>query len=136
MRDGLLELWLRLLALHLEDPRDHGSRVRQIRDGWLLASRGYFGGWVPVNLGEAVRDEEGRRAVVGAIHSLVSALKKGPPILDRGTLNILGIDAAYCADHETDRLLEVAQAFLDLIDGKIHTTAADTSFMPGSRTPA
>ena len=55
MRDGMLELFLRLLALHLEDPvRQQPHVVRKIRDNWLLASRGYFGGCVPTNLEESV----------------------------------------------------------------------------------
>src|SRR4051812_36328961 len=97
MRDGVLELWLRLLALHIEDPKDSNSRIGEIRDGWLLASRGFFNGCVPVALDAAVRDEEGRRVVVSAIHSLMAALKKGPETLDRGVLNVIGIAGEYCA---------------------------------------
>ena len=41
MRDRILEVWLRLLALHIADP-EQGSIGQQIREGWLLASRGYF----------------------------------------------------------------------------------------------
>jgi hypothetical protein len=70
MRDGILELWLRLLALHVEDP-DEGSVGRGIRDNWLLASRGHFGGCVPDGLEEAVSTPEGRAVVVAAIQSLI-----------------------------------------------------------------
>lgn len=132
MRDGALELWLRLLALHIQEPGERDMRTREIRDGWLLASRGYFGGHVPVALDEAVHDADGRRIVVVAVHALMDALKSGPKKLDRGTLNVLGIKGEYCADYDTSALLEVGQAFLDLIDGKIQSSAADTSFMPGN----
>jgi len=106
-RDGVLELWLRLLSLHLEEPTDESSRVCRIRDGWLLASRGYFGGSVPIGLDEAVRDEEGRQIVVTAIRELMSALKKGPATLDRQTLNLLGFTAEFVADFPAERLVEV-----------------------------
>jgi len=132
MRDGALELWLRLLALHIEDPDEGDIRTREIRDGWLLASRGYFGGHVPVALDEAVHDAAGRQIVVEAIYALMEALKRGPEKLDRGTLNVLGIEGEYCADYDSSALLEVGQAFLDLIDGKIQSTAADISFVPGN----
>jgi hypothetical protein len=42
MRDSILELWLRLLALHIEESREEEFIGRKIRDSWLLASRGYF----------------------------------------------------------------------------------------------
>src|SRR5580765_7246527 len=83
MRDSILELWLRLLALHLEDPPgDEAHVVRTIRDNWLLASRGYFVGHVPVDLDDAVASPEGRERVVNAIQSLTRALKKGPETLN------------------------------------------------------
>lgn len=133
MRDGALELWLRLLALHLEEPQDRTSCSIEIRNGWLLASRGYFSGCISVKLDEAVSTEEGKRVVVAGIHSLMTALTKAPKHLHPGFLNILGIEGGeFIGEYETERLLEVGQAFLDLIDGKIQSTAADTSFMPGS----
>ena len=133
MRDGILELWLRLLALHLEDPaREETHVVRSIRDNWLLASRGYFGGHVPTELEEAVSTSEGRAAVIAAIESLTRALKKSPAKLDHGTLNVLGFETGeFTGDIERERLLEIAQAFLDLIAGKIQSDATSTEFMPG-----
>ena len=39
MRDEMLELWLRLLSLHLPEPNDAGENVDtpEIRNKWLLA---------------------------------------------------------------------------------------------------
>src|SRR5687768_1124160 len=91
MRDGILELWLRLAALHLEDQVDDHSPVHTIRNQWLLASRGFFTGCVPLELAANVATPEGRTAVVNAIHSLLNALRSGPARLDRGVLNLLGI---------------------------------------------
>jgi len=136
MRDGALELWLRLLALHIEEPHTRPSRVCEIRDQWLLASPDYFTGCIPVDLDKAVADEEGRRIVVTAIKSLMTALEKGPSALDPGTLNLVGfMGGVWTKPCETNLLLEVGKAFFDLIDGRINTTAADTSFMPGSGRP-
>lgn len=55
MNDGMLELWLRLLALHLPEPTNDGeySATVEIRNNWLLASRGYFVGCVPHSMEDA-----------------------------------------------------------------------------------
>ena len=39
----------------------------------------------------------------------------------------------FTADVETRRLVEVGQAYLDLLNGKITAGPSDTSFMPGCR---
>jgi hypothetical protein len=133
MRDGLLELWLRLLALHVEDPVEPGSLATKIRDQWLLASRGFFNGCVPEGLEEAVSTPEGDALVRTAIRSLLEALDVAPSHLNKDVLNLLGIDGNFTADMETRRLIEVGRAYLDLLDGKITAGASDASFMPGCR---
>jgi len=136
MHDSLLELWLRLLALHLEDPSStESSPVPGIRDQWLLASRGYFNGCVPHGLEDALATQEGNSAVREAVQSLMRALSAAPAYISKDALNLLGFSgSSFEADIETRRLSEIGQAFLDLLDGKIHYGPADTSFMPGSRT--
>jgi hypothetical protein len=134
VRDGILELCLRLLALHLEEPSNaepSASPVFRIRDGWLLASRGYFGGWVPDGLEEATGNAEGRAVVLRALGSLLGALGSAPPVLNAGILNLLGNEHVWPADVKTAALMEVAQALLDLIEGRIGTDPSNTTFMPG-----
>jgi hypothetical protein len=134
MSDSVLELWLRFLALHVEDPVESGSLPTQIRDQWLLASRGFFTGCVPDGLAEAVSTPEGARLVRAAIGSLLGALRSAPPQLSRGVLNLMGLDSGECtADIETWRLVEVGEAFLALLDGKVTAGPSDAAFMPGSR---
>lgn len=133
MSDTLLELWLRLLALHVEDPVESGSLHTRIRDQWLLASRGFFNGCVPDGLEEAVATPEGEAIVRAAIHSLLAALRGSPGYLSKDVLNVLGfVSGEFTRDIETRRLLEIAQAYLDLLDGKISPNdGSDTTFMPG-----
>src|SRR5687768_2616938 len=134
MHDGVLELWLRLLALHIVDPAESGSLATKIRDQWLLASRGSFNGCVPDGLAEAVATREGEGLVRAAVSSLLTALKSAPTQLDKDMLNLMGFTGGtYTVDVETRRLVEVGQSFLDLLDGKITTGPGETSFMPGSR---
>jgi hypothetical protein len=134
MRDSVLELWLRLLALHVEDPVESGSLATKIRDQWLLASRGFFIGCVPEGLEEAVSTPEGEALVRAAIHSLLEALKAAPSHLSKDVFNLMGFTGGtFTADIETGRLVEVGHAYLDLLDGKITAGPSDTSFMPGCR---
>jgi hypothetical protein len=90
MQDSVLELWLRLLALHIDDPVE-GSIGREIRDRWLLASRGYFVGCIPIALDKAVEAEEGKKIVSSAIDSLMIALENGPDKLNCATLEPAGV---------------------------------------------
>jgi hypothetical protein len=132
MSDSVLELWLRFLALHVEDPVESGSLATRIRDQWLLASRGYFTGCVPEGLEEAVSTPEGEALVRAAIHSLLEALKAAPSHLSKDVLNLMGFGGgAFPIDIETWRLVDVGHAYLDLLDGKITAGPSNPSFMPG-----
>ena len=134
MRDSMLELWLRLLALHLPEPTVDGKfhATTVIRNQWLLASRGYFGGCVPHGMSEACATPEGRTVVRMAINSLLIELQRGPKALDASTLDLLGIEGIQCASIDRRWMTEIAHAFIDLLDGKITCTAASTDVMPGS----
>ena len=132
MRDALLELWLRLLALHIPEPTSAHETSYRIRNQWLLASRGYFGGHVPHDLHSAVSTPEGRDIVMKAIESLMDALAKGPPRLNGPTLDVLGIDGTFRDELPTQRLIDIGNAFRDLLAGKITCTVESTEFMPGS----
>src|SRR4051812_21140573 len=132
MQDSILELWLRLLALHIADP-DESFVAQKIRDNWLLASRGYFGGHVPSQIEEAVSTIEGKEIVLAAIRSLMEALANGPDLLDHGTVNLLGFqDVNFNGALESKRLLQVGEAFISLIAGEIQSDATSTEYMPGS----
>jgi len=133
MRDRILELWLRLLALHIEESPDEDFLGRRIRDQWLLASKGYFAGHVPHDLELFASDENGQRIIRNAIESLMHKLKQAPETLDGPTLDLLGIEDTFRDPFKTCRLIEVGHAFLRLLDGQITDTAASTEFAPGSR---
>src|SRR5580765_5067232 len=104
MRDGMLDLWLRLLALHLPEPTDSGQHqaTLAIRNQWLLASRGYFMGCVPHGMEEACATPEGRNVVRLAIDSLLSALQRASTPLDASTLDLLGIEGNQFAPIERE----------------------------------
>ncbi len=134
MKDGILELWLRLVSLHIRDENDDIAPAHVIRNQFLLASRGYFVGCVPHGIEQAVSSNEGKLAVLDAIESLRQTLSHAPKKLDKGVLNVIGIEGQFITDFETSRLVDVCNAIEDLIKGKIkNTDVSDTSFMPGSK---
>ena len=134
LRDGILELWLRFLALHVEDPTSSGTVATTIRDQWLLASRGYFNGCVPHGMKDAVASEEGAKIVREAIAALLKSLATGPALISAGTLNLMGFSGSpFVNEIEAWRLTEISEAFLDLLDGKITEGPRSKEFMPGCR---
>lgn len=130
MRDGLLELWLRLLALHIEEPTEEDTLLRQIRDGWLLASRGYFTGCVPVDLEEHLATAEGQRIVLQAIESLLQALQQDPGELDKRTLNLMGLAGEFTQNLKSHVLVEIGEAFLKLLNGHDFGPASGSQMVP------
>lgn len=133
VNDNLLELWLRFLALHVEEPAESGSPAARIRNQWLVASRGLFSGCIPDGLAEAVSTPEGDRLVRAAIGSLQEALGAAPSHLSHGVLNLMGFTAGeFLGDVETWRLIEVGRACLALLDGEITAGPSDSALMPGS----
>jgi hypothetical protein len=138
--DSMLELWLRLLALHLPEPTDVGETARTptaqgaaaIRDQWLLASRGYFNGCVPHGMGDACLTEDGRAVVRAAIEGLLTSLQQSEAPLDAATLNLFGMQGSFERPIERKWLREVGYAFVDLLDGKITGLASSAEVMPGS----
>ena len=135
MRDEMLELWLRLLALHLPEPTDAGenSATPEIRNKWLLASRGYFNGCVPHDMEFACSTPERMQVVRTAVKSLMASIDKSELALSADTLNLLGNDGYKYRDLERDRLRDIGLAFIDLLDGRITQTAHSTDVMPGSK---
>ena len=134
IKDGVLEVWLRFLSLHLEDPATENDHkiITPIRNQWLLASRGYFNGCVPISLDEDLQTEKGKEIIVRTIHDFLKTLDTAPEELNKDVLNLMGIEGKFCGDFDTWRLIEVSEAFLDLIEGKIQSDPSETDIFPGS----
>jgi len=134
IQDAMLELWLRLLSLHLPEPNTNGENqaTLAIRNQWLLASRGYFLGCIPHGLEEACATHEGRNVIRIAIDSLMSQLCQAPAALDANVLNLLGIEGRYSEPLEKRCLEDIGYAFIDLLEGRVVQTAASVEIIPGS----
>ncbi|MER8536952.1 hypothetical protein NKH61_29125 [Mesorhizobium sp. M1005] len=134
MNDSLLCLWLRLLALHVQSDLDQSAPEMVARNGWLLQSESHAPGVVVADLDSVARDQKAKQKVVSAIRRLLSKLESHVGPLEPTTINLLGVSSIIWSHPvETSRLIEIGNAFLDLLAGKITTGADSTEFMPGSR---
>lgn len=131
----MLELWLRLLALHLPEPTNSGEHLvtLKIRNQWLLASRYSFVGCVPHGMEEACESQEGRAVVRNAIESLLATVGRASTPVDADTLNLLGMQGLFTEPIERQWLQDIGHAFLDLLDGKVSADPSSTDVMPGSK---
>ncbi len=135
MRDEMLELWLRVLSLHLPEPTNAGENAatHDIRNKWMLASRGYVNGCVPHEMEFACSTPERKNVVRAAIEALMAKLGESETALDTSTLNLLGNEGYQYFDIERNRLRDIGNAFMDLLGGRIRDTARTTDVMPGSK---
>jgi len=117
MQDSILEIWLRLLALHIREPQEYGDIANVIRNQWLFASRHHFMGCVPHFLEEATSSTEGFSLVVDAVQSLSVALASATGHICGESLSLLCFESEM-GDVEIAVLRDVAAAFRDLLNRK------------------
>ncbi|WP_459558394.1 hypothetical protein [Lacunimicrobium album] len=132
--DGLLEVWLRFLSLHVESGDEDNCIEHQIRNQWLFASLGYLNGCVLEGLEEAVSTPRGEQTVRNAINSLMKSLKVAPQKISKDVLNLMwprNQPGQFDSDLDTWRLIELGQAYLDLLDGKITSAPNKNQLFPG-----
>ncbi|WP_149344643.1 hypothetical protein [Neorhizobium sp. P12A] len=123
--DSLLELWLRLLALHIDEPSSASDYGHKIRTQWLLASKHHFVGAVPHDLEEFTATTEGFDIVRKAVNSLSRMINQLDQPIQYQTLKLMGFDALWSKDIAVDELQEIALKFDDLLESRIFTVASD-----------
>ncbi len=136
MEDGKLEVWLRLLALHIPEPSDHDSieyrnESYEIRNQWLLASKGYFGGWVPHALEDFFLLPHGREIITLAMLSLRGEINHMTSPFTLEIMSLIGGEHGGTTVTK-EQLIDIDDGWNDLIAEKIIATASSTARMPGS----
>lgn len=92
----------------------------------------HFNGCVPHGIDNATATEFGRQILNAAIKSLRSALIATESPLHLDTLRLIGIDGIDGGTIDRWRLVDVTDAMLDLLNGRIVCDAQTTDVMPGS----
>ena len=133
MKDHMLELWLCLLALHIQTTGEADGLVANIRNQWLLASRIGCNGCVPHGFEEATKTDAGLELVRETVVAIDRTLRFTTDPLSPQTLGLLIPGSNWASGIEVEALREIMSAFLDLLDFKVESTAGTRRSMPGSR---
>ena len=118
VNDSILQLLLRLLALHIPEPPPGAALddSRDVRDRWLLASGVSFPGCVPHDLEVIAMTRTGLSVARSALISLTSALDDMSPRLSGQLFSLLGMGEPIGKDLSTDDLKAIASDIVGLID--------------------
>lgn len=118
VNDSILQLLLRLMALHVPEPAPGAERgdSRAIRDQWLLASALPFTGCVPHDPEAIAMTRDGLFVARSALTSLILALDGMPPRVSGELFSLLGMGEPGAVDIRTDDLKAVASDIVGLMD--------------------
>lgn len=130
-RDGILEVWLRCVALHLpDDAYQSDTWLHKLRDQWMFASSGLCNGWVSAALDEHVTDSNRAEIIIAASDLAISSLRAFSPAVPSAFLNALGIEGTSFVDHPIQWFEDIHDTFNSLLMGQLHTDATSSRVLP------
>jgi hypothetical protein len=133
-RDGLLEVWLRIMCLHMEGEAHSPGWQHNLRDTWLLASAGYFNGCVSASLDEFVTDDERVSVILRVSQRSIQSLRAFGAFVPAPFLNALSIDGTeFTADWPIEWFERIADRFTLLLRGELTTDASTSPTLPATR---
>lgn len=128
-RDGLLELWLKLLANNLPGGIGANEWLRPVREDWLLQSSGIFNGFVSAHLNELLDQDEKVKTIISVADRVIDTARAGGTTLSKQALEKLGIGDC-CDDLPTAFLEEIHEAFTKLLRGELDWDQATSPMLP------
>jgi hypothetical protein len=130
-KDWLLESWLRMLALNLPDKVYELCWLRDLRDDWLLQSAGLFTGFVSPNLDQYLSHGDRRALITESAKSLKAKIHLFEDRIPVAYFFALGISfVPYREWVPREDLESIAARFIDLLEGKLTTTASTSPTLP------
>jgi hypothetical protein len=130
-RDGLLEAWLRILALNLPtDVYDTAHWLHGLRDQWMFASSGLCNGWVSPCLDEYATDAKKVSVIIAASNKAISRLRAFGSTIPAAFLNALGNDGTSFGDKPLAWFEDLHHAFVALLNGELQTDASSGFALP------
>ena len=130
-RDGLLELWLKLLAHNLPKDSPGSEWLKLLREEWLLQSSGIFNGFVSAQLNELLDEDEKVMVVISAADHVIRTVSACGPTLSVQVLEMLGIEDSY-DDFPIAFLEEIHEAFTKLLRGELAWDQSTSPKLPVS----
>lgn len=132
-RDFLLEVWLRVLSLHLDDDVHLPGWQHDLRDKWLLASAGFFSGCIYPALDEFLTDSDRIAAILRASDRSIKSLRAFGDYVPAAFLNALGIKGIFTSDQPIEYYELIANRFNALLRGELTTDASTSPVLPATR---
>jgi hypothetical protein len=132
-RDALLEVWLRVLSLHMGDDVHKSGWQHDLRDQWLLASTGCFSGCVSASLDEFLTDSDRVAIILQTSERSIQSLRAFGAFVPATFLNALGLDGPFAADLPIEWFDLISDRFTALLRGELTTDASSSPVLPATR---
>ena len=92
--DPLLETWLRVLSLNMDDEAHAPGWQHDLRDKWLSVSAGYCMGWVSASLGDFLTDSDRIDAILRASERSIQHFREFGAFVPYAFFNAVGSEPA------------------------------------------
>ncbi len=132
-RDGLLEAWLRVLSLHMDDDVHKPGWQHDLRDKWLLVSAGFFSGCISPSLDDFLTDSDRVAATLRASERSIQSLRAFGSYVPATFLNGLGLKGSFGADLPIEWFELISDRFTTLLRGELATDASTSPVLPATR---
>jgi hypothetical protein len=132
-RDPSLEVWLYLLARELGDMGDRPEWLSVARQDWHVKATAGFGGCICANLDEYITSPDRVELIVRLSNRVLVWLQKQGPLISASLLNSFktgGADSFFTRNVEIHKFICVGEAFVQLLEGKLKTTAKTSPVLP------
>jgi hypothetical protein len=133
-RDTSLELWLRLVALHLRyRERIEDAAFRDLRETWLTATSGCQGCvGESADLNRVLSNDDLVRVALEASDEALKAIRRLGPKLDQKYLNALGLPGTFVADLDAWKVVQVGEHFIRLLRGELQWEVRSSPLLPAA----
>ncbi len=130
--DTLLEIWLRVLSLQMEEDVAEPRWQHELRDTWLLNSNGGFMGCISPCLDEYLTDADRIAKVLRASDRCIAALRDFGDYVPAEFLRTLGIQQLFTEDLPIEWFELIAGRFSSLLRGELETDATTSPTLPAT----
>ena len=131
-RDGLLEAWLRVLSLHMDDDVHKPGWQHDLRDKWLLASAGYFNGCISASLDDFLTEGDRVAVILKAAERSIQRLRTFGSYVPAAFLNAIGL-SPFTEDLPIEWFERIAERFTALLRGELATDASTSPVLPATQ---
>jgi len=125
--DGILEVWLYLLASEINSILDVPDWLAQAQDEWLMMAQIGLTGSIHANLDGLLTTPQKKEQVIKLAQQTTTSLEAYGPLLSPEMLNAMdigGTGSYFTRDVETDLFLQIGRAFVSLLKGELSTDSS------------